>query len=157
MKSHARVLEIAGGVVGASTLYHLVKKGWSDVVLPERSELTAGSTGYAAGPRPLINMSDAVRQLHKYCGEANTIGVSLRSHRRRCAGQRTAACPGPVDRPGQCRSLWPRDGKEPGYGLRGSGEFGRRNALEIKILCERRPAQGMGESPYDPGNQSLRA
>ena len=35
MKSHARVVVIGGGVVGVSTLYHLVKKGWSDVVLLE--------------------------------------------------------------------------------------------------------------------------
>ena len=32
MKSHARVVVIGGGVVGVSTLYHLAKKGWSDVV-----------------------------------------------------------------------------------------------------------------------------
>ena len=42
MKSHARVVVIGGGVVGVSTLYHLAKKGWSDVVLVERKELTSG-------------------------------------------------------------------------------------------------------------------
>ena len=66
MKSHARVVVIGGGVVGVSTLYHLVKKGWSDVVLLERSELTAGSTWHAAGLLPLFNMSYTVGQLHKY-------------------------------------------------------------------------------------------
>jgi dimethylglycine dehydrogenase len=66
MKSHARVVVIGGGVVGVSTLYHLVKKGWSDVVLVERSELTAGSTWHAAGLLPLFNMSYTVGQLHKY-------------------------------------------------------------------------------------------
>jgi hypothetical protein len=54
-----------GGVVGISTLYHLVKKGWSDVVLVERGELTAGSTWHAAGLLPLFNMSYTVGQLHK--------------------------------------------------------------------------------------------
>ena len=49
MKSHARVVVIGGGVVGVSTLYHLAKKGWSDVVLVERKELTSGSTWHAAG------------------------------------------------------------------------------------------------------------
>ena len=44
MKTHVRVLVIGGGVVGVSTLYHLTKKGWPDVALIERSELTAGST-----------------------------------------------------------------------------------------------------------------
>jgi dimethylglycine dehydrogenase len=66
MKSHARVVVIGGGVVGVSTLYHLTKKGWSDVVLLERSELTAGSTWHAAGLLPLFNMSYTVGQLHKY-------------------------------------------------------------------------------------------
>jgi dimethylglycine dehydrogenase len=33
MKTHARVVVIGGGVVGVGTLYHLAKKGWSDVVL----------------------------------------------------------------------------------------------------------------------------
>jgi len=66
MKSHARVVVIGGGVVGVSTLYHLTKKGWSDVVLLERTELTAGSTWHAAGLLPLFNMSYTVGQLHKY-------------------------------------------------------------------------------------------
>lgn len=66
MDSHARVVIIGGGVVGVSTLYHLAKKGWSDVVLCERTELTAGSTWHAAGLLPLFNMSYAVGQLHKY-------------------------------------------------------------------------------------------
>ncbi len=66
MKTHARVVVIGGGVVGVSTLYHLVRKGWSDVVLLERSELTAGSTWHAAGLLPLFNMSYTIGQLHKY-------------------------------------------------------------------------------------------
>jgi len=66
MKTHARVVVIGGGVVGVSTLYHLAAKGWSDVVLLERAELTAGSTWHAAGLLPLFNMSYTVGQLHKY-------------------------------------------------------------------------------------------
>jgi len=53
VKTHVRVLVIGGGVVGVSTLYHLAKKGWTDVALLERSELTAGSTWHAAGLLPL--------------------------------------------------------------------------------------------------------
>ncbi len=68
MKTHARVVVIGGGVVGVSTLYHLVRKGWSDVVLLERSELTAGSTWHAAGLLPLFNMSYTVGQLHRVLG-----------------------------------------------------------------------------------------
>ena len=66
MRSHARVVVIGGGVVGVSTLYHLAKKGWSDVVLLERHELTSGSTWHAAGLLPLFNMSYSVGQIHKY-------------------------------------------------------------------------------------------
>ena len=66
MKSHARAVVIGGGVVGVSTLYHLARKGWSDVVLLERNELTSGSTWHAAGLLPLFNMSYSVGQIHKY-------------------------------------------------------------------------------------------
>ena len=66
LNTHARVVVIGGGVVGVSTLYHLAKKGWSDVALCERTELTAGSTWHAAGLLPLFNMSYSVGQLHKY-------------------------------------------------------------------------------------------
>ncbi len=66
MKSKAKVVVVGGGVVGVSALYHLAKKGWSDVVLVERKELTSGSTWHAAGLLPLFNMSYSVGQLHKY-------------------------------------------------------------------------------------------
>jgi len=66
MKTQARVVVIGGGVVGVSTLYHLTKKGWSDVVLVERKELTSGSTWHAAGLLPLFNLSYSVGQIHKY-------------------------------------------------------------------------------------------
>jgi dimethylglycine dehydrogenase len=66
MKSEARAVVIGGGVVGVATLYHLARKGWSDVVLIERKELTSGSTWHAAGLLPLFNLSYSVGQIHKY-------------------------------------------------------------------------------------------
>jgi len=48
IKSHARVVVIGGGIAGCSTLYHLTREGWTDVVLLERDELTSGSTWHAA-------------------------------------------------------------------------------------------------------------
>ncbi len=48
VKSHARVVVIGGGIAGCSTLYHLTREGWTDVVLVERDELTSGSTWHAA-------------------------------------------------------------------------------------------------------------
>jgi len=55
MKSHYRAVVIGGGVVGCSVLYHLAKRGWSDVALIERSELTSGSTWHAAGGMHTLN------------------------------------------------------------------------------------------------------
>jgi dimethylglycine dehydrogenase len=66
MKDTARAVVIGGGVCGVATLYHLAKKGWTDSILLERTELTAGSTWHAAGLLPLFNMSYSVGQLHKY-------------------------------------------------------------------------------------------
>ncbi|WP_158815715.1 FAD-dependent oxidoreductase [Methylocapsa sp. S129] len=66
MRTQARVVVIGGGVVGVSTLYHLVKKGLTDSVLVERKELTSGSTWHAAGLLPLFNVSYSVGQIHKY-------------------------------------------------------------------------------------------
>src|ERR1700687_263252 len=66
MKTHTRAVVIGGGVVGVSTLYHLAKKGWSDVVLLERGELTGGAPRHGGGLLPLFNMSYTVGQLHKY-------------------------------------------------------------------------------------------
>ncbi len=48
MKSTARVVVIGGGIAGCSTLYHLTREGWTDIVLLERDELTSGSTWHAA-------------------------------------------------------------------------------------------------------------
>ena len=48
LPSHSKVVIIGGGAVGTSCLYHLAKKGWTDCVLLEKNELTAGSTWHAA-------------------------------------------------------------------------------------------------------------
>ena len=66
MKNSAQVVVIGGGVVGCSVLYHLTKKGWSDVVLVERSELTSGSTWHAAGGMHTLNNDPVVAKLQKY-------------------------------------------------------------------------------------------
>ena len=69
MQQHARVVVIGGGVVGCSVLYHLTKLGWSDVVLIERKELTAGSTWHAAGGFHTSNGNANMARLQAYtCG-----------------------------------------------------------------------------------------
>lgn len=48
MRKSARVVVIGGGIAGCSTLYHLTREGWSDVMLLERDELTSGTTWHSA-------------------------------------------------------------------------------------------------------------
>lgn len=62
----ARVVIIGGGVVGTSTLYHLAKAGWSDCLLLEKNELTAGSTWHAAGNCPNFAPNWAVMNMQRY-------------------------------------------------------------------------------------------
>src|ERR1700751_3997699 len=66
MKNQVRVAVIGGGVVGVSVLYHLTKAGWKDVLLIERSELTAGSTWHAAGGMHTVNGDPNVAKLQAY-------------------------------------------------------------------------------------------
>ena len=66
MKSHAQVVVIGGGVVGASVAYHLTKAGWRDIILLERAELTAGSTWHAAGGVHTVNGDPNVAKLQQY-------------------------------------------------------------------------------------------
>jgi len=129
MRTHARVVVIGGGAVGVSTLYHLARFGWSDVVLCERTELTAGSTWHAAGLLPLFNMSYCVGQLHKYSVdlykslEAETgqnvsfhVTGNLRlatsqermdEYRKYCGTANTIGVPFEVIGPSEVKALWP--------------------------------------------------
>jgi len=129
MKSHARVVVIGGGVVGVSTLYHLTRKGWSDVVLLERTELTAGSTWHAAGLLPLFNMSYTVGQLHKYSvdlykrlpaetGQDVSFHVTgnlrlatcrdrMDEYKKYCGTANTIGVPFQVISPAEVKELWP--------------------------------------------------
>jgi 4-methylaminobutanoate oxidase (formaldehyde-forming) len=77
LPSHARVVIIGGGVAGCSVAYHLTKLGWRDVVLLEKSQLTAGTTWHAAGlvvtgtftTETTVNMAKYSRDLYKRLGE----------------------------------------------------------------------------------------
>jgi dimethylglycine dehydrogenase len=129
VKTHVRALVIGGGVVGVSTLYHLTKKGWQDVALIERTELTAGSTWHAAGLLPLFNMSYTVGQLHKYSVDLYkrlqaetgqdvsfhvTGNLRLATSRERmdeyqkyCATANTIGVPFEIISPQRVKELWP--------------------------------------------------
>ncbi len=62
----ARVVIIGGGAVGVSSLYHLAKAGWTDCVLLEKNELTAGSTWHAAGNVPTFSNSWSIMNMQRY-------------------------------------------------------------------------------------------
>ncbi len=64
--TQARVVIIGGGVVGVSSLYHLAKGGWTDCVLLEKNELTAGSTWHAAGNVPTFSSSWSIMNMQRY-------------------------------------------------------------------------------------------
>ncbi|MEM7190298.1 MAG: FAD-binding oxidoreductase, partial [Pseudomonadota bacterium] len=69
LPSHARVVIIGGGAVGASCLYHLALAGWTDCVLLEKNELTSGSTWHAAGNVPTFSASWSVMNMQRYGAE----------------------------------------------------------------------------------------
>ncbi|GFR32384.1 dimethylglycine dehydrogenase, mitochondrial [Trichonephila clavata] len=80
------VVIIGGGAVGTSTAYHLARLGMKNVVLLEKSELTAGSTWHAAGLTTFYNPGINMKKLHFHSInlfsqlEAET-GQSLSFHR----------------------------------------------------------------------------
>lgn len=66
MRTQARVVVIGGGALGCSLLYHLAKRGWTDTLLVEKNDLTAGSTWHAAGLCTQFNSSLNVTSLLMY-------------------------------------------------------------------------------------------
>ena len=69
LPNKARVVIIGGGVIGCSVAYHLTKKGWNDVVLLERKQLTSGTTWHAAGLIAQLRATANMTKLAKYSQE----------------------------------------------------------------------------------------
>ncbi len=94
MESHARVVVVGGGAVGANILYSLSRRGWSDVVLLEKNELTSGSTWHAAGLLPLythrFNLGRLVlKSIQLYSGLEAETGQAVGFHN--CGSLRLAS------------------------------------------------------------------
>lgn len=129
MKTHARVVVVGGGCVGAAILYCLARKGWTDIAMVERTQLTAGSTWHAAGLIPSYTRSHGIgrmlsRTFEIYRGLEEDTGQSVGWHESgqlRVANSRNrmdeflsyisvAEAQGTVARfvtPAEIRDLWP--------------------------------------------------
>ena len=66
LQSHAQAVVIGGGLLGCSILAPRTQRGWTDVVLLERSELTAGSTWHAAANIHGLHDSTNISRLQHY-------------------------------------------------------------------------------------------
>lgn len=71
MQNKARLVIIGAGIVGCSAAYHLVKRGWRDIVVVDQNELyeTGGSTSHAPGLVFQTNGSKMMTEFAKYTVE----------------------------------------------------------------------------------------
>ena len=82
----ARVVVVGGGITGCSVAYHLAEAGWTDVLLVEKAQLTAGSTCQAAGLVTVFNPSATMMRFRRYSVELyERLGVFERSGSLRLA------------------------------------------------------------------------
>jgi glycine cleavage system T protein len=65
----AQAVVIGGGVIGCSVAYHLAARGWHDVVLVERDQLTSGTTWHAAGLVTQLRATFNLTKLARYTSE----------------------------------------------------------------------------------------
>ncbi|HJP21519.1 MAG TPA: FAD-dependent oxidoreductase [Alphaproteobacteria bacterium] len=130
MKSHARVVVIGGGIAGCSTLYHLVKLDWSDVVLLERDELTAGSTWHAAGNCPSFSTNWNIIRLQRY-------GIELYARLEAETGAAVS-----LQRTGSVRLAHSRDRMDEFHHVAG---MARAQGIEFEVLT---PAELVDRYPY---------
>ncbi len=108
----AEIAIIGGGVGGASLLYHLARRGCTDVVLLEKNELTSGSTWHAAGLctqfNASLNLMELLRRsIELYASLEAETGQAVDLHR--CGSLRLACSEARLDeyrhRQGTAQSL----------------------------------------------------
>ena len=89
LPSRARVVIVGGGILGASTAYHLAALGWTDVVLIEQGTLSCGTTWHAAGLVGQLRASESGTRLVQHSGELYErleAETGLSSGYQRCGG-----------------------------------------------------------------------
>ena len=89
LPDRAQVVIIGGGVVGASVAYHLVKLGWTDVVLVEQGQLSSGTTWHAAGLVGQLRATEGGTRLVQYSAQLYSeleAETGLATGFKRCGG-----------------------------------------------------------------------
>jgi glycine/D-amino acid oxidase-like deaminating enzyme len=86
LPSHAEVVIVGGGVMGASTAFHLAEAGMTDVLLIERDALASGSTSRAAGGiraqfSDELNIAIALRSLEAFDRFGERPGAEIDLHK----------------------------------------------------------------------------
>ncbi|MEM9047807.1 MAG: FAD-dependent oxidoreductase [Pseudomonadota bacterium] len=66
LPSHSSIVVIGGGIMGASTLYHLAEMGVHDAVLVERNRLTSGTTWHSAAQVRALRHSRNLTRMIQY-------------------------------------------------------------------------------------------
>src|SRR5882762_10068781 len=66
LTDQARAVIIGGGIAGCSVAYHLARKGWTEVVLVDKSELTSGTTWHAGGMVTHFHTSPTLMRMRQY-------------------------------------------------------------------------------------------
>lgn len=69
LPSHAQAVIVGGGIAGANLAYHLAKRGWRDVVMVERQQLSSGTTWHSAGNVTRLVTGLNTMRHHAYAGE----------------------------------------------------------------------------------------
>ena len=69
LPTHTQVVIVGGGIIGCSVAYHLTKRGFRDVVLLERKQLTCGTTWHAAGLVAQLRATQNLTRLAQYTTE----------------------------------------------------------------------------------------
>jgi 4-methylaminobutanoate oxidase (formaldehyde-forming) len=69
LPSHARVVVIGGGVVGASVAYHLAALGCADTLLLERAQIGSGTSWHAAGNMETYRADPLLGEMIRYAVE----------------------------------------------------------------------------------------
>lgn len=66
LPKRSQIVVIGGGILGCSTAYHLVRRGWQDVVVLEKAQLTSGTSWHAAGSVGQLRSSIGITQMISY-------------------------------------------------------------------------------------------